>query len=116
MRSRLAVRAFHANAVEIKASHAVSVSQPGAVAHLVEQAARATTGTAASADSSAPSLASTGSGRQVRQTLVVGGGAAVGSMAVGSALVVLGRRRRSDAAAATDVTAAVPHGTPRASG
>ncbi|MPY30161.1 alpha/beta hydrolase [Streptomyces adustus] len=97
---RFMAQRAHANAVEIKASHAVAVSQPGAVARLVEQAARATTGTAASADSSAdssaPGLASTGSGRQVRQALV-GGGAAVGSMAVGSALVVLGRRRRSDA-------------------
>ncbi|MPY32775.1 alpha/beta hydrolase [Streptomyces adustus] len=93
---RFMAQRAHANAVEIKASHAVTVSQPGAVAQLVEQAARATTGTAASADSSAPGLASTGSGRQVRQALVVGS-TAVGSMAVGSALVVLGRLRRSDA-------------------
>ncbi|GAA3777621.1 hypothetical protein GCM10022206_15690 [Streptomyces chiangmaiensis] len=33
----------HAHTVEVKASHAVAVSQPAAVARLIEQAARSTT-------------------------------------------------------------------------
>ncbi|MFJ5272757.1 alpha/beta fold hydrolase [Streptomyces sp. NPDC088358] len=40
---RFMARRAHAHTVEIKASHAVSVSHPGAVTRLIEQAARTTT-------------------------------------------------------------------------
>ncbi|MED7828681.1 alpha/beta hydrolase, partial [Streptomyces chiangmaiensis] len=40
---RFMAQRAHAHTAEVKASHAVSVSQPGAVTRLIEQAAHATT-------------------------------------------------------------------------
>ncbi|MFJ6633562.1 alpha/beta fold hydrolase [Streptomyces sp. NPDC091376] len=91
---RFMARRAHAHTVEVNASHAVSVSQPGAVTRLIERAARSAAATAA--DPSGTTLANTGSGRQTRQAITLGGIAAV-SVTAGSAVVILGRRWRSRA-------------------
>lgn len=86
----------HAHTVEVHASHAVSVSQPGAVTRLIEQAAQATaaTTTTTANEPSTRTLAMTGSGRPTTQAITLGGVAA-GSVAAGSVSVLLGRRWRS---------------------
>ncbi|MFI9617208.1 alpha/beta fold hydrolase [Streptomyces sp. NPDC052023] len=90
---RFMARRAHAHTVEVKASHAVAVSQPDAVSRLIEQAAGAAGGTATG--SGDPVLATTGSGRATSQALTLGGIAAA-SVAAGCAVVVLGRRWRSE--------------------
>ncbi|MFE2101170.1 MULTISPECIES: alpha/beta fold hydrolase [unclassified Streptomyces] len=92
---RFMAQRAHAHTVEVNASHAVSVSQPGAVARLIEQAAQATATTATTATEPAgPTLAQTGSGRPIAQAVTLGGTAAA-SVAAGSAVVLLVRRRRA---------------------
>ncbi|MEU2423486.1 alpha/beta hydrolase [Streptomyces sp. NPDC007851] len=89
-------RRAHAHTVEVKASHAVAVSQPGAVTRLIEQASRTTATTTTAADPSGATLADSGSGRQTTHAVALGGTAAV-SVAAGAAVVRLGRRWRSEA-------------------
>lgn len=94
---RFMARRAHAHTVEVKASHAVAVSQPGAVTRLIEQAARGVvTSRTTAADPSGTSLAATGAGRQSTQAVLLGGVAAA-SVAAGAAAVVVGRRWRSQA-------------------
>ncbi|MCF3131524.1 alpha/beta hydrolase [Streptomyces olivochromogenes] len=93
---RFMARRAHAHTVEVKASHAVSVSQPGAVTRLIEQAAQGTATTTTAADPSGAILADTGSERSATRAITLGGVAA-GSVAAGCAVVLLGRRWRSGA-------------------
>ncbi|MGW3729270.1 alpha/beta fold hydrolase [Streptomyces sp. F001] len=94
---RFMAQRAHAHTVEVKASHAVSVSQPGVVTRLIERASQATASTTTTVtDSSGPALADTGSGRPATQAITLSGIAVV-SVAAGSAVVLLGRRWRSEA-------------------
>ncbi|MFJ4467829.1 alpha/beta fold hydrolase [Streptomyces sp. NPDC089424] len=93
---RFMAKRAHAHTVEVKASHAVAVSQPGAVSRLIEQAARSA-GASTTADSpSGESLADTGSGQRTTHAVALGG-IATASVAAGTAVVLLGRRWRAQA-------------------
>lgn len=93
---RFMAQRAHAHTVEVRASHAVSVSQPGAVARLIERAAQATASPATTTtEPSGSTLAMTGSGRPTTQGITLGGIATV-LVAAGSAVLLLGRRSRSE--------------------
>lgn len=92
---RFMARRAHARTVEVQASHAVAVSQPGAVTRLIEQAAQAATTPPGTADDPVGrSLADTGSERQTMHAVLLGVSAAV-CVTSGAAAVALGRRWRS---------------------
>ncbi|MGW1859267.1 alpha/beta fold hydrolase [Streptomyces collinus] len=93
---RFMAQRAHAHTVEVKASHAVAVSQPDAVTRLIEQASQTAATTTTAADPSGTTLANTGSGRQTTHAITLGSAAAV-SVAAGSVFVLLGRRWRSEA-------------------
>ncbi|MFD7438230.1 alpha/beta fold hydrolase [Streptomyces sp. NPDC059861] len=93
---RFMARRAHAHTVEVKASHAVAVSQPGAVTRLIEQAAQTVGPSMTADDPSGRTLADTGSGRQTTHAVILGGISAA-SVTAGAAVVLLGRRWRSQA-------------------